>query len=60
MSEKEAKYFCYPVYIVIEVHSLFFIENEADFLLCLDSTDVQFGIYKKLKVGDEISYRGIK
>lgn len=49
VSQKGAKCFCWQLYIVSAVHSLCFNENEADFLLCLGSTDGQYGIYKKLE-----------
>lgn len=52
VSQKGTKCF-WQLYIVSAVHSLRFNENEADFLLCLGSTDGQYGIYKKLEVGDK-------
>lgn len=39
--------------MVTAVHNLCFNENEANFLLYLDSTDVQYGVYKKLEVVDK-------
>lgn len=52
VSQKGAKCFCWQLYLVTAVYSLCFNENEVNFLLCLDSTDVQL-CFIKLEISDK-------